>query len=167
MSPKPSAQYEKPYCAWTLNPRPYSQAVVAVIPGRVFVPCIRIILLWVFVRYIRTILLWVFVPCLACPIVVAEDCQIWTWKSALVRIPAETADLRNVWPDLKNVWPDLGNVWPDLRNVWPDLGNVWPDQHEKCLEDWSNMFDQTDQTMVSLGGGPLQAHHPSYSTQVP
>ena len=82
MSPKPWAQYEKPYCAWTLNPRPHSQAVVAVIPDRVFVPCIRIILLWVFVRYIRIILLWVFVPCLACPIVVAEDCQIWTWKSA-------------------------------------------------------------------------------------
>ena len=25
---------EKPYCAWTLNPRPHSQAVVAVIPDR-------------------------------------------------------------------------------------------------------------------------------------
>ena len=34
MSPKPWAQYEKPYCAWTLNPRPHSQAVVAVIPDR-------------------------------------------------------------------------------------------------------------------------------------
>ena len=33
-NPKPSAQYEKPYCAWTLNPRPHSQAVVAVIPDR-------------------------------------------------------------------------------------------------------------------------------------
>ena len=30
MSPKPSAQYEKPYCAWTLNPRPHSQAVVTI-----------------------------------------------------------------------------------------------------------------------------------------
>jgi|AACY02.6.fsa_nt_gi hypothetical protein len=30
MSPKPSAYHEKPYCAWTLNPRPHSQAVVAI-----------------------------------------------------------------------------------------------------------------------------------------
>jgi len=25
-----SAQYEKPYCAWTLNPRPHSQAVMTI-----------------------------------------------------------------------------------------------------------------------------------------
>ena len=37
MSPKPWAQYEKPYSALTLSPRPHGQAVVAVIPDRVFV----------------------------------------------------------------------------------------------------------------------------------
>ena len=105
MSPKPWAQYEKPYCAWTLNPRPHSQAVVTISRSltndfnprgpwwgtlglmnpkpsarmnpkpsahhekpysawalRLFVPCIRILLLLVVVPCIRILLLLVVVP---------------------------------------------------------------------------------------------------------
>ena len=100
-----SAQYEKPYCAWTLNPRPHSQAVMTISRSltndfdprgpwrgtlglmnpkpsarmnpkpsahhekpysawalRLFVPCIRILLLLVFVPCIRILLLLVVVP---------------------------------------------------------------------------------------------------------
>ena len=47
MNPKPSAHHEKPYSAWAL---------------RLFVPCIRILLLLVFVPCIRILLLLVVVP---------------------------------------------------------------------------------------------------------
>ena len=100
-----SAQYEKPYCAWTLNPRPHSHAGVTISCSltndfdprgpwrgtlglmnpkpsarmnpkpsahhekpcsawalRLFVPCIRILLLLVFVPCIRILLLLVVVP---------------------------------------------------------------------------------------------------------
>ena len=46
MNPKPSAHHEKPYSAWAL---------------RLFVPCIRILLLLVFVPCIRILLLLVVV----------------------------------------------------------------------------------------------------------
>ena len=46
-NPKPSAHHEKPYSAWAL---------------RLFVPCIRILLLLVFVPCIRILLLLVVVP---------------------------------------------------------------------------------------------------------
>ena len=49
MNPKPSAHHEKPYSAWAL---------------RLFVPCIRILLLLVFVPCIRILLLLVVVPCM-------------------------------------------------------------------------------------------------------